>query len=72
MVGTEPSNVEDVDSMPGQGAKIQCASGPKNQNRSNIVTNSIKTFKRSMFFKILKKKQSSHFLTELLVKCTLD
>lgn len=57
MVGTEPSNVEDVDSYAWSGAKIQCASGPKNQNRSNIVDNDRKTFKRSTFFKILKETE---------------
>ena len=44
-----------MDSIPGQGTKIPHASWPENQNinnRSNIVTNSIK-----IFFKIFKKKK---------------
>ena len=45
MVKTSPSNTGGVGSIPGQGAKIPHASWPKNQNRSNIVTNSIKTLK---------------------------
>ena len=32
MVKTSPSNAGDVGSIPGQGAKIPHASGPKNQN----------------------------------------
>ena len=47
VVKTSPSAAKGVGSIPGQGAKISHASGPKNQdvNRSNIVTNSIKTLK---------------------------
>ena len=48
MVKTSPSNAGGVGSIPGGGAKIPHASQPKNQSikktRSNIVTNSIKTF----------------------------
>ena len=43
---TLPSNAGDVGLIPGRGAKIPHALGPKNQNmnnRSKIVTNSIKT-----------------------------
>ena len=45
MVKTSPSNARGVGSIPGWGTKIPHASGPKKQtnNRSNIVTNSIKT-----------------------------
>ena len=45
MVGTSPSNAGGVGSVPGQGADIPHASGPKTQNICNIVTNSIKTLK---------------------------
>ena len=61
MVKTSPSNAGSVGSIPGQGTKIPRASWPKNQNiknRSNIVTNSIKTFKTVHIQKkkILKRK----------------
>ena len=38
---TSPSNAEGVGSIPGWGARIPCASQPKNQNRkaSNIIRN---------------------------------
>ena len=42
------SNVEGVHLIPNQGTKIPHASGPKNHNinnRSNIVTNSVKALK---------------------------
>ena len=39
VVKTSPSNTGGAGSVPGQGAKILHASRPKNQNRSNIVTN---------------------------------
>ena len=48
MVKALPSNAGSVGSFPGQRTKIPHASWPKNQNinkRSNIVTNSIMTFK---------------------------
>ena len=50
MVKTSPSNAGDVCSIPGQGAKIPYASQPTEKpehknNRSKIVTNSIKTLK---------------------------
>ena len=45
MAKTSPSNVGCVDSTPGQGAKMPHALQPKNQNRNNIVTNSIKTLR---------------------------
>ena len=45
VVKTSPSNTGGADSIPGRGAKIPHASRPRNQNRSNIVTNSIKTLK---------------------------
>ena len=47
-----------MDSFPGQGTKIPHASWPENQNinnRSNIVTNSIK-----IFLKIFKKKRGGN------------
>ena len=58
MVKTSPSNAGSAGSIPGWGAKIPHASRPKNQetkNRSNIVTNSVKTLKRVHIKKILKK-----------------
>ena len=62
VVKTSPSNAGVADSIPGQGAKIPHASGPKKQNikkppknRSSIVTNSIKTLKISTSKKSLKK-----------------
>ena len=45
VVKTSPSNAGGAGSIPGRGAKIPHASRPKNQNRSNTVTNSIKTLK---------------------------
>ena len=44
---TSPSNAEGTGSIPGREAKIPHALGPKTktENRSNIVTNSIKTLK---------------------------
>ena len=54
MVKTSPSNVEGMGSIPGGGAKIPHASQPKNQNRSNVVTNSIKTLKMVHIKKIFK------------------
>ena len=51
--GPVPSSAGGEDSVPGWRAKIPHASWPKNQNmknRSNIVTNSIKTLKWSTFF----------------------
>ena len=46
MVETLPSKAEDVSLIPGWGAKILHALWPKTktQNRSNIVTKSIKIF----------------------------
>ena len=49
MVKTLPFNPRGAGSIPAQGAKVPHASRPKVQNikiRSNIVTNSIKTFKK--------------------------
>ena len=45
MVQTSPSNAMGADLIPGQGAKIPHAWSQKNktENRSNAVTNSIKT-----------------------------
>ena len=57
MVKAPPSNAEGADSFPGKGAKIPCASWPKNQviyNRSNSVASSIKTFKMVHMKKSLK------------------
>ena len=48
MIKTLPSNAEDVDLIPGQGAKIPHASWPKKQSiktEAILVTNSIKTLK---------------------------
>ena len=48
VVKTSPSNAGGAGLIPGRGAKIPHALGPKNQkhkNRNNIVTNSIKTLK---------------------------
>ena len=50
MVNTLPSNAQCTGSIPGQGAKVPHALQPKNQsiknNRSNIVTNSLKPLKK--------------------------
>ena len=45
MIKTLPSNAQNAGLIPGQGAKIPHASRPTNkiQNRSNTLTNSIKT-----------------------------
>ena len=56
MVKTSPFNVGGVGSMPGWEAKIPHPWWPKKQNRSNIVTNSIKTLKMVCIKKILKEK----------------
>ena len=45
MVRTLPSNANGAGSIPGQGAKIPHAPWPESQNRSRIVTDSIKTIK---------------------------
>ena len=48
VVMTSPSNAEGAGSIPGRGAKIPYALRPKNENiknRSDIVTNSIKTLR---------------------------
>jgi len=47
VVKTSPSNVGGADSVPGRGAKIPHAWGPKTQNlkHSTIITNSVKTLK---------------------------
>ena len=48
LIKTSPSKAGGASSIPDQKAKIPHASGPKStkgKNRSNIVTNSIKTFK---------------------------
>ena len=47
MAKPSPSYAGGPSSMPGGEAKIPHASGPKNQNRNNVVTNSIKTLKYS-------------------------
>ena len=66
MVRTSPSNTAGAGSIPGLGAKIPHASGPKNQNRSNIVTNAIKTLKngplqKTKIFKIKKLRHITIF-----------
>ena len=53
VVKTLSSNAGGEGSIPGRGAKIPRASPPK--NRSNIVTNSIKTLKMVHIKKIIKK-----------------
>ena len=57
VVKTLPSNAGCAGSIPGQGAKISHASWSKNQtkNRSNIVTNSVKTLKLVHIKKFFKK-----------------
>ena len=45
MIRTLPSNAGGASSIPGQGAKIPHALRPESQNRSSIVTNSVKTIK---------------------------
>ena len=57
MVKTSPSNAGGTASIPGWGAKIQHALRPKNLNRSNVVTNSIKKFKDGPHKNIFKKKK---------------
>ena len=59
MVKTSPSNAGGAGSSPSWGTKIPHALGPKNQNRSSIVTNSIKTLKKMVHIKtkLLKKKK---------------
>ena len=52
VVKTSPSNTGSVGLTPGQGTKIPHALQPRNQNRSNILTN----FKNSPHQKNLKKK----------------
>ena len=56
-VKTSPSNAGAAGSIPGQGAKILHAfcQKTKMQNRSNTVTNSIRTFKIILIKKIFKK-----------------
>ena len=56
MVKTSLSNTGDAGSIPGWGIKIPHSSRPKNQsiNRSNIVSDSIKTLK---MVRIKKKKK---------------
>ena len=56
MVKISPTKAGGVDLIPDQGAKMPHALRPKNQNRSNIVTNSIKTLKMVNNNNILKKK----------------
>ena len=59
---TLPSNVRDVGLISGWGANIPRVSWPKNQNiknRSNTVTNSIKTLKLAHIKKKSLKKVSS-------------
>ena len=61
-VETSFSNAGNVGSIPGLGAKISHALGPKkhktHKNKSNIVTNSIKTSKLVHNKKNLEKKNS--------------
>ena len=58
------SHFSGVSLIPGQGAMIPHATWSKNQNRnnrSNIVTNSVKTLKIIHINKNLKKKKNSGF-----------
>ena len=48
-----------MDSIPGQGAKIPHASQQKDQNRSNIITNLIKTRKMILIKKKISLKRKS-------------
>ena len=67
VVETLPSNAGDASLIPGWGTKIPQAMQPKKpkQNRSNTVTNSIQTFKKSTS----KKKK---FKNKLINKGTKD
>ena len=59
VVKTSPSNAGGTGLIPGWGAKIPHALQPKNQNiknKSNIVTNSMKTLKMVHIKKIFKKR----------------
>ena len=58
-VKTSPSNAGGVGSIPGQGAEIPHASGPKNQNiKQKQYCNKLnKDFKNGPHQKILKKKK---------------
>ena len=60
MVKTLPLNAGGAGSSPGRGAKILHVSQPEKQNiknnRTNTVTNSIKTFKKWTLIHIQKKK----------------
>ena len=61
VVKTSPSNAGGVGSIPCWRAKIPHASGPKKENinnRSNIVTSSIKTLKMAHIKKVFKNKLS--------------
>ena len=62
VVKTLFSNARGVGSIPVQGARIPHALLPKTQreNRKNIVTKSIKTFKRVHIKKSLKKKKKNY------------
>ena len=59
VIKTLPSNTGDAGSIPGCGMKIPHSSWPKNQsiNRSNIVSDSIKTLKMVHIKKIYFKKK---------------
>ena len=61
-VGTLPSNAEGVGLIPGQRAKMPLSQKTKTYNRSNVVTNWIKTLKMVHTKKILKKKKKGPFL----------
>ena len=58
MIKTLPSNAQDAGSIPGQGAKIPQAWGPRKstQNRSNVTYN--KDFKNGPYQKNLFKKNT--------------
>ena len=66
MVKTSPSNAGGSGSIPGRGAKILHASGPKNQNikQKHYCNKFNKDFKNGPHQKILKKKSLQNELRE--------
>ena len=62
MVKALPSNAEDAGSILGQGSKILHPLRPKNQNRKNIATNSIKILKMFHIRKILKRRKKKNLV----------
>ena len=58
-----PSNAGAVGLIPGWGAKARYALGPKNQNRSSILTNSVKTLKMVHIKITFKKNLNQEYLS---------